>query len=110
MKVKIRKGDRVEVINGRFEDKGKRGEVIKVLPEESRLVIQGVNLRTKHQSQVYAQGRNISPGKIRFEAAIHISNAMLVCPKCNKPTRVGISREGKLVHRVCKKCDALIDD
>ena len=51
MKVKIRKGDTVEVISGRLEDKGKRGEVIRVLPDDSRVVVQGVNLRKKHQRQ-----------------------------------------------------------
>jgi len=49
MKLKIRKGDQVEVISGQQEDKGKRGEVIKVLPEENRVVVQGINMRTKHQ-------------------------------------------------------------
>lgn len=111
MKMKIRKGDTVEVITGRFEDKGKRGEIIRVLPKENRVVVQGVNLRTKHQRQVQAQGRNISPGKIRFEAPIDLSNVMLVCPKCGKATRVGISRgeDGKSL-RVCKKCNAAIDE
>jgi len=66
MKVKIRKGDTVEVITGRDEDKGKRGEVIRVLPEESRVVVQSVNVRTKHQRQMQAQGRTIKPGKVRF--------------------------------------------
>lgn len=111
MNVKIHKGDTVEVISGRIEDKGKRGEVIKVLPKESRVVVQGVNLRTKHQRQVQSKGRTISPGKVRFEAPIDISNVMLVCPKCGKTTRVGISRtdEGKSL-RVCKKCQASIDE
>lgn len=110
MKVKIRKGDTVEVIAGREEDKGKRGEVIKVLPEEHRVVVQGVNLRTKHQRQIQAQGRTVNPGKVRFESSIDISNVMLVCPKCNKPTRVGLSRDGNRVQRVCKECAALIDE
>lgn len=111
MNVKIHKGDTVEVISGRLEDKGKRGEVIKVLPKESRVVVQGVNLRTKHQRQVQSKGRTISPGKVRFEAPIDISNVMLVCPKCGKTTRVGVSRtdEGKSL-RVCKKCQASIDE
>ena len=111
MKVKIRKGDTVEVITGRDEDKGKRGEVIRVLPEESRVVVQSVNVRTKHQRQMQAQGRTIKPGKVRFEGPISIANVMLVCPKCNKATRVGVSRseEGK-VQKVKKKCNALIDD
>ena len=77
MKVKIRKGDIVEVISGRFVDKGKRGEVIRVLPDESRVVVQGVNMRKKHQKQVQTQGRrSISPGIIEYEGSIHISNVM----------------------------------
>ena len=110
MKVKIKKGDKVEITTGRAEDKGKRGEIIKVLPDERRVVVQGVNLRTKHQRQVQSQGRTVNPGKVRFESSIDISNVMLVCPKCNKTTRVGLVREGDQVQRVCKKCDALIDE
>lgn len=110
MKVKIRKGDTVEVINGNDEDKGKRGEVIRVDPEDGRVVVQGVNLRTKHQRQVQAQGRTVSPGKVRFESPVDISNVMLVCPKCNKPTRVGLVREDDRTRRICKKCQTLLDD
>lgn len=109
MKVKIRKGDTVEIISGRQEDKGRRGEVIRVLPEEHRIVVQGVNMRKKHQRQVQSQGRNLSPGIIEFEAPIDISNVMLVCPKCNDATRVSIHREGSDVQRICKHCQALID-
>lgn len=109
MRVKIRKGDQVEVISGRIEDKGTRGEVIKVLPDENKVVVQGVNLRTKHQRQVQSQGRTISPGKVKFEAPVHLSNVMLVCPKCGKTTRVGLNREGDKSVRVCKKCQAVID-
>jgi len=65
MRVKIRKGDTVEIISGKLEDKGKRAEVIKVLPDEDRLVVQGVNIHTKHQRQVQTQaGRNVNPGRI----------------------------------------------
>lgn len=110
MKVKIRKGDTIEVISGRSEDKGKRSEVIKVLPTEQRVVVQGVNLRTKHQRQVQSGGRTVNPGKVRFEAPIHISNVMLVCPKCSKPTRVRVVHEGDKVVRVCKSCDSAIDE
>jgi len=110
MNIKIRKGDTAEVISGRTEDKGKRGEVIKVLPEENRVVIQGVNLRTKHQKDVQSQGRTVSPGKVRFESSLHISNVMLVCPKCGKPSRVGVQIEGEKKSRICKKCNALIDE
>jgi large subunit ribosomal protein L24 len=110
MRLKIHKGDTVEVITGRDEDKGKRGEVIKVLPDEGRVVVQGVNVRTKHQRQVQSGGRTVNPGRVRFEAPIHLSNVMLVCPKCSKTTRVGLTRDGEKATRVCKKCQALIDD
>ena len=109
MKTKIRKGDTVEIISGRFEDKGKRGEVIKVVPMDDRVVVQGVNMRKKHQSQVQTQGRTINPGIIEFEGPIHISNVMLVCPKCDEPTRVGLQREDDMSVRVCKNCGAIID-
>jgi large subunit ribosomal protein L24 len=107
--IKIRKGDTVEVISGRLEDKGKRGEVIKVLPEVRRVVVQGVNLHKKHQRQVQAQGRTLSPGIIEFEGPMSISNVMLVCPICNAPTRVGLIRKDEGVQRVCKKCNAQFD-
>jgi len=110
MKVKIRKGDTVEIISGRLEDKGKRGEVINVLLENRRVVVQSVNIRTKHQKQVQTQaGRNLNPGRIQFEAPIDISNVMLVCPKCSETTRVAVQRDEEGARRVCKNCQALID-
>jgi large subunit ribosomal protein L24 len=110
MKVKIRKGDLVEVISGREEDKGKRGEVINVFLADRRLVVQGVNIRTKHQKQIQTQaGRNMNPGRIQFEGPVDISNVMLVCPSCKETTRVAVQRDEEGVHRVCKNCKALID-
>lgn len=109
MKVKIRKGDTVEVISGRLEDKGKRGEVINVLLDERRVVVQGVNIRTKHQKQVQAGNRKMNPGRVQFEGPVDISNVMLVCPKCNEVTRVGVQRDDDGAHRVCKNCEATID-
>lgn len=109
MRAKIKKGDIVEVIAGDWEDKGKRGEVIRVMPKEQRVVVQGANMRKKHQSQVQTQGRTMSPGIIEFEGPIHISNVMLVCPKCDEPTRVGIQRDGNEIHRICRNCGELID-
>lgn len=110
MKVKIKKGDTVEVISGKLEDKGKRGEVINVLTEDHRLVVQGVNVRTKHKKQVQTQtGRQFNPGRIQFEAPLDISNVMLVCPKCSKKTRVSIQRDDAGSHRICKQCQAAID-
>ena len=110
MRVKIRKGDTVEVISGRFEDKGKRGEVINVMLGDRRVVVQGVNIRTKHQKQVQTQaGRSLKPGRIEFEGPIDISNVMLVCPNCKEPTRISVQRSDDGAHRVCKNCAALID-
>ena len=110
MKTKIKKGDVVEVISGRFEDKGKRGEVIKVMPRKERVTVQGINIRKKHQSQVQTQGRSFTPGIIEFEGPMHISNVMLVCPKCDEVTRVGIRRdEDGEANRFCKQCEELID-
>ncbi len=110
MRVKIRKGDTVEIISGRLVDKGKRGLVIRVIPDDERLVVQGVNLRKKHQKQVETQGRrSISPGIIEFEAPISISNVMLVCPTCSKTTRVNFHRSEDGVKRACKQCNSEFD-
>jgi large subunit ribosomal protein L24 len=95
MKSKIRKGDTVEVISGREADKGKRGEVIRVMPDEQRVQTQG--------------RRNLNPGIIEFEAPISIANVMLVCPKCDEPSRIGIRRDGDEVQRLCKNCQNLFD-
>ncbi len=105
--MKIRKGDTVVVISGR--DKGTRGEVLRRLPQADRVVVQGVNLRKKHQRQIQAGGRTMNPGIIQFEAPIHVSNVMLVCPKCGKASRIGVRREAGRGQRVCKNCDSLID-
>jgi large subunit ribosomal protein L24 len=107
VKTRIKRGDKVRVIKG--HDKGLEGEVIRVLPSDSRIVIQGVNLQKKHQRQVQAGGRTMNPGIIQFEAPVDISNVMLLCPKCNKPTRVGLIREEDKTKRMCKKCQAEFD-
>jgi large subunit ribosomal protein L24 len=109
VKQKIRKGDTVEVVTGKEIDKGKRGEVIKVLPSKGRLVIQKINLRKKHQRAVQTQGRQLNPGIIEFEAPMDLSNVMLVCPKCSKAARVGFVRDADGSHRVCKNCGKQID-
>jgi large subunit ribosomal protein L24 len=105
----IRKGDQVEVITGKEQNKGKRGEVIRVLPKENRVVVQGINIHTKHQRQVQSEGKTINPGIVKLEGPIDASNVMVVCKKCNQPTRVSISRESNKAVRVCKRCGGLID-
>jgi large subunit ribosomal protein L24 len=105
--VKIKKGDTVEIISGR--DKGVRGEVLRTLPKEGRVVVQGVNLRKKHQRQVQAGGRTMNPGVIQFEAPVQASNVMLVCPKCGEVVRTGVQRDEGRARRVCKQCESVLD-
>lgn len=107
MKCKIRKGDSVVVISGK--DKGTVGEVIRVIPSENRVVVQGVNLRIKHQGQTQSRGKTIPAGKIEFEAPVDISNVMLVDPKDGKPTRVRLERKDGEAVRVSKRTDTPID-
>jgi large subunit ribosomal protein L24 len=103
-KLKIKKGDIVEVISGSRKDKGRRGEVIRVLPAENRIVVQGVNVRKKHKKaqQVAGTGRQGAPQIAEFDAPIHISNVMLVDPKSGELTRVGRKREGEKLVRYAK--------
>lgn len=101
MKMKIRKGDKVEVITGK--DKGKQGVVLRGVPERERVLVEGVNMVKKAMRPTQ---QNPQGGIISKEASIHVSNVMLVCPSCGKPTRVSVKRvDGKRV-RVCKKCGA----
>jgi large subunit ribosomal protein L24 len=105
MAAKIRKGDRVEVLAGR--DKGKRGEVLRVVPAEDRAVVQGVNMVTRHQKP---RGVGAPGGLEKKEAAIHLSNLALIDPKTDKPARVGfkVLADGKKV-RVAKPSGEVID-
>lgn len=108
MKMKIKKGDTVEVISGR--DKGKRGEVLQVLLKEDRVVVQGVNVRKRHKkANPAAQGQQGAPQILEFDAPLHISNVMVVDPKENKPTRVGFRREGEKWVRFAKKSGEALD-
>jgi large subunit ribosomal protein L24 len=86
MAARIKKGDKVVVLSGK--DKGRSGEVIKVMPSEERALVRGVNMVTRHQRQTAAQ----EGGLIRKEAPIHLSNIALADPQSGKPTRVGFKR------------------
>ncbi|HZK16658.1 MAG TPA: 50S ribosomal protein L24 [Anaerolineaceae bacterium] len=88
MKMKIRKGDRVRVMTGDDVDKNKIGEVIRVLPKENRVVVQGVNLVKKHQKQTQSGGKTIPAGIREFEAPIHLSNVVLVDRTSEKEAKV----------------------
>ena len=101
---KIKKGDNVMVITG--EHKGVRGAVQRIDPKLNRIVVAGANIVKKHQKPVQAGRGKTQTGIIEFEAPISLSNVMLVCPKCNEPTRVGFRVEGETKVRVCKNCGA----
>lgn len=104
---RIKKGDTVEVISG--DDRGVRGTVRIVYPKKDRVVVSGVNLVKKHQRPVNAGGRQTQAGIIEFEAPIHVSKVMLVCPSCKERTRVSYRYEGDRKVRVCKRCQAVIE-
>ncbi len=97
--VKILKNDQVEVIAG--SDKGKRGRVLRVIPEDGRVLVEHVRMIKKNVRP--NPQRNIKGGIAEQEAPISISNVMLVCADCG-PTRVGVKVEGDTKLRVCKKC------
>lgn len=107
VKLLIKKGDVVEVIAG--NDKGARGRILRSFPKANRVVVDAVNIRKKHQRPMQAGRGQTQAGIIQFEAPIHASNVMIVCPQCDKPTRIGIRREGGTRTRVCKKCGEDID-
>ena len=105
MAARIRKGDTVVVITG--SDKGKRGEVLSVLPKDGRAVVQGVNIAKKHTKP---SATNQQGGIVSQEATIHLSNLALVDPQTNKPTRVGfrVLDDGRKV-RVARPSGAVIE-
>ena len=100
-KVHVKTGDNVQVISGK--DAGKTGKVLAVSPAEGKVIVEGLNMVTKH---VKPRRQGEQGGKVRAEGAIYACKVMPVCPKCGKPTRVGHSvKDGKNV-RVCRKCGA----
>lgn len=103
-KMKIRKGDTVTVISGK--DKGVTSSVMRALPENQKVVVEKVGVVKKAQRPTRD---NPSGGIMQLEKPVHVSNVMLVCPKCNKPTRVGVKVEDGKKSRVCKKCGKSID-
>ncbi len=102
--MRIIKNDTVKVISG--NQRGKVGRVLKVFPKTDRIIVEKVRLMKHHQKK-----RSVSDqgGIVEKEAPIHISNVLLVCPKCSKPTRTGIGQlaDGKKV-RVCKSCQEML--
>ncbi len=99
MSLNIQRNDQVEVIAG--SDKGKRGRVLRVFPDNDRILVEHVRVVKKNVRP--NPQRNIKGGIAEQEAPIHISNVLLVCPSCG-PTRVGHKFEGETKVRVCRKC------
>ena len=102
----IRKNDNVVVTTGK--DRGKRGRVLRVVPEKNRVVVEGVNMIKRH-TKANPQ-RQIKGGVVEREAAVHASNVQMVCPECGKPTRLGkkLLEDGRKV-RICRKCNEVVD-
>ena len=103
--MKIRKNDTVMVIAGK--DKGKKGKVRFAYPKDERILVEGVNFIKRH---IRATGRVRQAGIIDREEPIHVSKVMLLCSRCNHPTRVGFNfLEGGKKVRVCRSCGEVID-
>jgi large subunit ribosomal protein L24 len=104
-KVHVKKEDTVLVLSGK--DKGKKGKVLSVNPSTNQVLVEGVNMSTKHKKP---RGRYQQGGIIHQESAVNGSNVMLVCDKCGKPTKVAkkILDNGQKV-RSCKHCNEIID-
>ena len=100
MKMKIKKGDTVEIISGK--DRGKQGKVLNVFPKKGRILVEGVALRKKHQRPKKSGQKGET---VTLPTPIHMSNTMLFCKNCNRPVRVGyqiLDNDSKA--RICKKC------
>ena len=104
----VKKDDKVRIITGK--DAGKEGKIIKSLPQQERVIVEGCNMITRH---VKPRKQGEPGGRIEQAGTIHVSNVQLVCPNCKLPTRVGhsiVEKNGKKVSvRVCKQCGKQID-
>ncbi len=102
----IRRNDNVLITTGK--DRGKRGRVLKVLPDRNRLIVEGINFVNRHTKP--NPGKNVKGGIVKREASLHASNVQLVCPECGAATRIGhrILGDGRKV-RICRKCEGVVD-
>ncbi len=110
-KMRLKKGDEVIVLAGK--DKGKRGKVIQTLPGEGKVIVDGVNVVTRHQKPRSASSRAMVKqqlGEMMIPLGVSLAKVMLVCPKCNKETRIGRvpTTDGDMARK-CRKCGELVD-
>jgi large subunit ribosomal protein L24 len=101
--MKIKKNDQIKISTGK--NKGKSGKVLRVFPVENKIIVEGLNLIKKH---VRPRREGEKGQRIEIPGKMNVSNAMLVCPKCGKTTRIGHKSIGEKKVRVCKKCGAEI--
>ena len=101
----VKKGDTVQIISG--DDKGKKGKVLQAMPSENRVLVEGINIQTKHTKPRRA---GETGGIVKQEAPVSVSKVMVVCKKCNSVTRVAHTtlKDGSKV-RTCKKCNESFD-
>jgi large subunit ribosomal protein L24 len=97
--MKIKKGDNVLITSGK--DRGKTGKVIKALPKEEKILIEGMNLRKKH---IRPKREGEKGQVVQVPALLDVSNVKMVCPKCGKAVRIGYKIEKDIKQRICKKC------
>jgi len=107
--MKIKKNDKVLILSGK--DKGKSGKVLQVMPKQNRLSIEGLNILIKH---LRPQKENEKGQRVEFPGFINTSNVALICPECEKPSRIGyktVKRDNKKdkKHRYCRRCQAIIE-
>jgi large subunit ribosomal protein L24 len=101
--MKIKKGDNVLITAGK--DKGRTGKIMKAIPRELKVLVEGINLKKKH----VRPKRDGEKGQIvEIPAALDVSNVKMICPKCGKATRVGYKIEKEVKNRICKKCKQAI--
>ncbi|MCE5314192.1 MAG: 50S ribosomal protein L24 [Armatimonadota bacterium] len=110
-KMRLKKGDEVIVLSGK--DKGKRGKIQQTVPEEGKVIVEGVNMVTRHQKPRGQSSRAMVKqqlGEVQMPMGVSVAKVMLICPNCNKETRsaVIVTSEGKPARK-CRKCGTTID-
>ena len=98
--MKVKKGDTVLITAGK--DKGRTAKILKSLPKELKILVEGINIKKKH---VRAKRQGEKGQIIQLPAVIDVSNVKIICPKCGKATRVGYTIEKDIKKRICKKCN-----
>ncbi len=111
-KLNLKKGDEIIVLSGK--DKGRRGKVIQTIPDQGKIIVDGVNVVTRHQKPRSAGTRAVVKqqlGEMQLPMGVPLGKVMLVCPKCSKETRMSrvLTAEGDYA-RTCRKCGELVDD